>query len=123
MATRLRALRLGSTARRQNQPDSRVNLKHTAGPGTDDKYATDSRRAGGQARLAAAAPTETRSPAASGATMAKSGLRHRDPNTRLPPPTDSTVDTDRLGRGEWLHDLVRRVSARRLSASDGPTAA
>ena len=42
---------------------------------TDDKYATNSRRAGGQAENAAAAPTETRSPASSGATEMSSGPR------------------------------------------------
>ena len=46
MATRLSAPRLGSTACRQHQPDSRVNLKHTAGPGTDDDLALGRVRAG-----------------------------------------------------------------------------
>ena len=42
---------------------------------TDSKYATNSRRAGGQARLVAAAPTEIRLPATSGATKTCSGPR------------------------------------------------
>jgi len=42
---------------------------------TNDKYATDSSRAGGPAKSAAAAPIVTRSPASSGATKTRSGPR------------------------------------------------
>ena len=89
---------------------------------TDDKYATNSRRAGGQARLAAAAPAES--------TMS---LERRDDGDQRPeahqPEHPHTV-VDQLSREHRLvgprrysRPLVRRAFAQQLAASASPTAA
>ena len=61
--------------------------------------------------------------ATSGATTAKSGPRRLDLNTRPPPTTDSVMNTEQLGRGEWLRTSARRALAQRLVASANQPAA
>ena len=81
-----------------------------------------SRRVGGQASDAAAAPMTTRSPASCGASKPHSGPRRLSLEHSFAVRRISAANTPQLGRAERRRDSVRRVFARRppTSASRQP---